>query len=42
LRPRAPVWLGVVCYAARNFAYCLFGAALNTFFLFYVTAFVSL
>jgi len=36
------VWLGVVCYAARNVAYCLFGAALNTFFLFYVTAFVSL
>jgi hypothetical protein len=34
------VWLGAVCYAVYNYAYYLFGAALNAFFLFYVGGFV--
>lgn len=34
------VWLGVLGYAVYNYAFYLFGAALNTFFLLYVAAFV--
>jgi hypothetical protein len=34
------VWLGVICYAIYNYAYYLFGAVLNAFFLFYVTPLV--
>jgi len=34
------IWLGVLGYAAYNYAFYLFGAALNAFFLLYVLAFV--
>ena len=33
-------WLGAIAYAAYNYAFYLFGAALNTFFLLYVAALV--
>jgi hypothetical protein len=33
-------WLGAIAYAAYNYAFYLFGAALNAFFLLYVAAFV--
>jgi hypothetical protein len=34
------VWLGMIAYAVYNYAFYLFGAALNVFFPFYVLAFV--
>jgi hypothetical protein len=34
------VWFGLIGYAVYNYAYYLFGAALNAFFLLYVAAFV--
>ena len=34
------VWLGLLAYAAYNYAFYLFGAALNAFFLLYVASFV--
>jgi hypothetical protein len=34
------VWLGLVGYAVYNYAFYVFGAALNAFFLLYVVAFV--
>ena len=34
------LWLGLVGYGVYNYAYYLFGAALNAFFLLYVVAFV--
>ena len=34
------LWLGLVGYAIYNYAYYLFGTALNAFFLLYVAAFV--
>jgi hypothetical protein len=34
------VWLGMLAYAAYNYAFYTFGAALNVFFLLYVIAFV--
>jgi len=34
------VWLGLIAYAVYNYAFYLFGAALNVFFPFYVLAFV--
>ena len=34
------VWLGTIAYAAYNYAFYLFGAALNVFFLLYVAAVV--
>ena len=34
------LWLGTVGYAAYNYAFYLFGAALNVFFLLYVAALV--
>ena len=35
------VWLGTLAYAGYNYAFYLFGAALNVFFLFYVCALVA-
>jgi hypothetical protein len=37
---RLLVWLGLIAYAVYNYAFYLFGAALNVFFPFYVLAFV--
>jgi hypothetical protein len=34
------LWLGTVAYAVYNYAFYLFGAAINAFFLLYVLAFV--
>jgi hypothetical protein len=36
----ALMWLGMIVYSVYNYAFYLFGAALNAFFLIYVLAFV--
>ena len=35
------LWLGIIGYAAYNYAFYLFGAALNSFFLLYVATAVA-
>jgi hypothetical protein len=34
--PGLLLWVGLIGYGVYNYAYCLFGAALNAFFLLYV------